>query len=130
MLADKIQSTITFLRTRDLDATTDFYTRVLGLRLALDQGTCRIFAIRPGAYIGFCHNENLGEIPEVVLTLVVEDVDAACVLLEEQGAAIEIRPRYNPTYNIYQFFARDPNGYLIEVQRFLDPAWGAQESAS
>jgi catechol 2,3-dioxygenase-like lactoylglutathione lyase family enzyme len=128
MLADKIQSTITFLRTRDLDATTHFYTRVLGFRLALDQGSCRIFAIRPDAYIGFCKNENLGEKPEVVVTLVVADVDAACALLEKQGVAIEVRPRFNPTYNIYQFFARDPNGYLIEVQRFLDPAWEAQES--
>jgi hypothetical protein len=25
--------------------------------------------------------------------------------------------------NIYHCFLRDPNGYLIEIQRFLDPAW-------
>jgi catechol 2,3-dioxygenase-like lactoylglutathione lyase family enzyme len=101
---------------------------VLGFRLALDQGTCRIFAIREGAYIGFCQNEKMTELPDVVLTLVVEDVDGFCALLEKNGAPIEVRPRHNPTYNIYQCFARDPNGYLIEVQRFLDPAWAAQEA--
>ena len=33
---------ITFLDTRDLARTADFYERILGLRLARDQGTCRI----------------------------------------------------------------------------------------
>ena len=33
---------ITFLDTRDLARTGDFYERILGLRLARDQGTCRI----------------------------------------------------------------------------------------
>ena len=25
--------------------------------------------------------------------------------------------------HIYHCFLRDPNGYLIEIQRFLNPAW-------
>jgi len=57
----------------------------------------------------------------VVFTLVVEDVDAACAALEKAGAQVEVRPRFNPRYKIYQFFARDPNGHLIEVQRFMNP---------
>lgn len=123
MIADKVQSTIIFLKSRDLAATTDYYTRVFGFRLVLDQGACRIFSIRPGAYIGFCRTDEPTGTPQVIVTLVVEDVDAACAALEAAGAQIEVRPRFNPQYNIYQFFARDPNGYLIEVQRFLDPNW-------
>ena len=57
MLAGEIQSAITFLKTRDLDATSAFYSGILGLPLALDQGACRIFAITGGAYIGFCRTE-------------------------------------------------------------------------
>jgi hypothetical protein len=33
-------------------------------------------------------------------------------------------PTYNERYQIYHLFARDPNGYLIEIQRFEDPRWG------
>jgi catechol 2,3-dioxygenase-like lactoylglutathione lyase family enzyme len=123
MLREPIQAAITFLKTRDLDATTDFYTRILGLRLALDQGACRIFAARQGAYLGFCLTDGPTGSGEVILTLVVADVDAACAQLEAAGVVIETRPRANPRFQIYQFFARDPNGYLLEFQRFLDPAW-------
>jgi catechol 2,3-dioxygenase-like lactoylglutathione lyase family enzyme len=112
-------SAITFLKTRDLEATTAWYTRVLGLQLTVDQGTCRIFSVCPGASIGFCLTEGATGSAEVIFTLVVEDVDAACARLEQAGAHIEVRPRINPRFNIYQFFMRDPNGYLIEVQKFL-----------
>ncbi len=123
MLADSIQSAITFLKTRDLEATTAFYSDVLGMRLALDQGACRIFAITGGAYIGFCKTEGATGSDEVIFTLVLEDVDAACDRLEVQGVQVEIRPRHNTQYDIYQMFVRDPNGYRIEIQRFLDPKW-------
>ena len=33
--------------------------------------------------------------------------------------------RRNERFDIYNFFARDPDGYLVEIQRFLDPAWPA-----
>ena len=38
---------------------------------------------------------------------------------------LEGPPKVNPTYDIYNFFARDPDGHLVEFQRFLDPAWPA-----
>jgi catechol 2,3-dioxygenase-like lactoylglutathione lyase family enzyme len=123
MIPESIQSTITFLKTRDIEATTRFYTQVLGFRLALDQGGCRIFAIRQGAYIGFCQTDGSTGSPEVVFTLVLDDVDAACAAVEKAGGSVEVRPRKNLQYNIYQCFIRDPNGYMIEIQRFLDPAW-------
>ncbi len=41
----------------------------------------------------------------------------------ERRVDIEKPPTLNPQYNIYQMFVRDPNGYLIEIQTFLDPAW-------
>ena len=30
-------------------------------------------------------------------------------------------PKENPEYRIYHFFARDPEGRMIEFQKFLDP---------
>lgn len=123
MLAGAIQSAITFLKTHDLDATSAFYTGILGMPLVLDQGACRIFAITGEAYIGFCQTEGSTGSEEVIFTLVLEDVDSACDRLEAQGVTIEVRPRHNPQYGIYQMFIRDPNGYRIEIQRFLDPDW-------
>ena len=41
------------------------------------------------------------------------------------GADIETRPEHNLEYRIYHFFLRDPNGYLLEIQRFEDPRWPA-----
>ena len=38
---------ITFYGTKDIEATTAFYQDLLGLRLASDQGKCRIFEVAP-----------------------------------------------------------------------------------
>jgi catechol 2,3-dioxygenase-like lactoylglutathione lyase family enzyme len=123
MINQEISAAITFLRTNDLDRTADFYTRSLGFPLTLDQGTCRIFRIRPGAYLGFCVQDEPPETKGIIFTLVVEDVDGVCASLEAAGVPIEVQPRFNEGYQIYQCFARDPNGYLIEIQRFEDPRW-------
>ncbi|HXJ84010.1 MAG TPA: VOC family protein, partial [Candidatus Methylomirabilis sp.] len=49
-----ITQQITFLDTPDMARTADFYERVLGLRLARDQGRCRVYHVSGDAYIGFC----------------------------------------------------------------------------
>lgn len=118
---------ITFLDTGGLARTSDFYERILGLRLARDQGACRIYHVCGSAYVGFCtRNETSpiaprGAAPVVVLTLITDHVDEWCTHLEAQGVAIVQRPADKPQYRIYNAFARDPNGYLIEFQRFWDP---------
>ena len=123
MEALRPKSGIVFLKTRDLETTTAFYTGVMGFKLALDQGACRIFCICTNAFLGFCLTEGGTGSEEVIVTLEIEDVDGFCEHLEAQGVEIEVRPRLNEKYNIYQMFVRDPNGYLVEIQRFLDPNW-------
>jgi catechol 2,3-dioxygenase-like lactoylglutathione lyase family enzyme len=121
MLSPK--SGVFFLKTRDLEETTRFYTRVLGFELVLDQKKCRIFKVCQNCYLGFCLTEGDTGSEEVIVTFEREDVDGFCQYLEEMNVPIEIRPRLNQTFNIYQMFIRDPNGYLLEIQRFLDPSW-------
>lgn len=113
---------ITFCYTTDLDATARFYADVVGLPLALDQGGCRIYRVREGAYLGFCDRDPRPT-EGVILTFVTDDVDAWYDRLTSQGATVLHAPRTNPTYGIYHFFFQDPNGYLLEVQRFLRPDW-------
>jgi catechol 2,3-dioxygenase-like lactoylglutathione lyase family enzyme len=117
---------VTFLYTGDLQATARFYETTLGLPLALDQGGCRIYGVAENAFLGFCSHSSAGQRNDttgVVLTLVSDEVDRWYERLRKQGVAFEKPPAHNPTYNIYHCFLRDPNGYLIEIQRFLDPAW-------
>ena len=117
-----IEQQITFLRTGDLPATAHFYEQVLGLELAVDQGDCRIYRVNATSYIGFCQRSTTPEVPQgVILTLVTQDVDAWYDLLCARDVAFEHPPVENAKYAIYHCFLRDPNGYLIEIQRFLHP---------
>lgn len=123
-----IEQQVTFLHARDLAETAAFYENILGLPLVLDQGSCRIYATGGDAYLGFC--ETLGAHmaappanPYLMLTLVTPDVDGWYAYLVEQGVAVEKPPTLNEKFNIYHCFVRDPNGYLLELQTFLDPAW-------
>lgn len=120
-----IEQQVTFLYTRDLAETAVFYETVLGLPLVLDQGACRIYRTGGDAFLGFCQHLDAAQPAGVILTLVSAEVDAWYAYLLEQGAEIEKPPQLNARFNIYHLFLRDPNGYLIEIQRFLDPAWPA-----
>jgi len=67
---------ITFLGTRDLARTCDFYERILGLRLARDQGSCRIHHVGGNAYLGFCQRADAPAEPRgITLTLATDQVD-------------------------------------------------------
>jgi catechol 2,3-dioxygenase-like lactoylglutathione lyase family enzyme len=122
-----IKQQITFLYTRDLAATARFYEEVMGLALKLDQGSCRIYQISSDGFLGFCQRDEAPQGPSdpgagaIILTLVTDEVDAWYERLKEQGVSFEKAPEVNSQYNIYHCFLRDPNGYLIEIQRFLHP---------
>lgn len=120
MSLSPIDQQITFLHTADLEATARFYEQVLGLRLWLDQGDCRIYEVAAAAYLGFCRRAIPAQPPAgVILCLVTADVDGWAAHVQAHGVAFVKSPQYHPTYHIYHCFLRDPNGYLIEIQRFL-----------
>jgi catechol 2,3-dioxygenase-like lactoylglutathione lyase family enzyme len=54
----------------------------------------------------------------VIFTLVTQQVDEWYEYLKKLGVEFENPPTYNEKYKIYHCFLRDPNGYLIEIQRF------------
>lgn len=111
---------ITFLPTLDLDRTASFYRDQVGWPEVLDQGSCRIFRIVNGAYIGFCQSETPAAEPNrIVITLVADDVDATYARWSAAEVPTDGTPRENPVFRIYHFYAQDPNGYRLEVQRFL-----------
>jgi catechol 2,3-dioxygenase-like lactoylglutathione lyase family enzyme len=116
---------ITFVQVEDLKQTHEFYAELLGLELVKDQGPCRIYRVGEDAFLGFCDHGD-GPSPDgVILTLVRDDVDDYCEALQNRGVEFESGPTDNETFQIRQAFIRDPDGYLVEIQRFKDPDWSS-----
>lgn len=109
-------SGILFFRTRQPDAIDRFYRDVMGMEIWLQQAECTIY--RHGNFLlGFC----IGEIAETEGCITFfyptrSEVDAMHPRLQQYSAD---NPRENPRYSIYQFYARDPEGRVIECQAFL-----------
>ena len=125
--APPIAQQVTWVYTDDLAGTARFYEETLALQLALDQGPCRIYRTGASSFLGLCRTRpgRFVEPRGVVVTLVTPEVDAWHARLAAAGVTIEAPPRLSETFNVYGFFAFDPNGYRIEFQAFRDPRWPA-----
>ncbi|MBF0276462.1 MAG: VOC family protein [SAR324 cluster bacterium] len=122
-MQNKLDSQITFLGCSNLSENHEFYTKIMGFPLILDQGKCRIYRSVGQSYLGFCQREGEVLAQGVILTLLTQDVDGYYQLIQERGGSFEKSPSFNPAFQIYHCFLRDPNNYLIEIQRFEDPRW-------
>jgi predicted enzyme related to lactoylglutathione lyase len=127
-----IGQAITFLYADPPEPSWAFYEEVLGLTLAQDQGSCRIYEAAAGgqrAYIGVCRarapraTDNPRVVGGVVFTFVADDVDGWYAHLKAKGADIPEPPALSEAYRVYHFFLRDPAGYTLEFQRFDRPDW-------
>lgn len=117
---------ISFIYTRDMDRAAAFYENVLGLDLVLvQQGGCRIYRTAPGAFLGICKErpDRVSNQDGLVICLVSQDVDGWHDRLSDAGIAIETPPTYSEVFGVYHIFLRDPDGHLVEIQRFDDADW-------
>lgn len=112
------EQSITFLYTANLEATARFYEEILELALVRDQGMCRIYRVSPNGFIGFCQHIEPTKPQGVILTLICPDVDNWYEKLRTKGVEFSQSPAHNPKFGIYHCFFKDPNGYLLEIQRF------------
>jgi catechol 2,3-dioxygenase-like lactoylglutathione lyase family enzyme len=124
----QVQAGITFLYYRDLAAAAAFYQDILGLRLARDQGWCKILAMGPSSYVGLV-DETRGSLraaaaKPVMLTFVVAgegQVDEWHRRLAAARVCGLTTPKLSTEIGVYGFFATDPEGYRLEVQAFSEP---------
>jgi hypothetical protein len=106
---------VVFFNSLMLDELTSFYTERVGAELWMDQTDCRIF--RHGKFLfGFCQREAADTCG--ILTFVYPDRDGVDRMYELFRDEALDPPRDNPRYPIYNFFARDPEGRMIEFQMF------------
>ena len=112
---------IAWVYCEDLERTCAFYGEVLGLDLWRDAGAARIFRTAQGAMIGVCQAFEGREMhpPGSMITLLSEDVDGWYARLKSRGAKLRGAPEEIAQFSIYSFFCEDPNGYVIEIQKFL-----------
>jgi hypothetical protein len=108
---------IVFFRTENRAAVVDFYTEYLEFDVWLEQdGGCTILE-RDNLLLGFCDGETTET--EGIITVVVDDRDAVDALFEDLEDVADDEPHENEAFDIYQFFATDPDGRTVEVQTFL-----------
>ena len=117
-----ISGQISWVYTQDLDSTAYFYAEVLGLKCSRDEGTARIFATGDNAWIGVCQAfaDRVVEPKGGMISIVSDDVDAWYHRLVDIGLSIDQPPHRLEQFGIYTFLVKDPNGYLIEFQQFVD----------
>ncbi|MDJ0762406.1 MAG: VOC family protein [Myxococcota bacterium] len=114
---------MTFIYTQDLDRSAGFYQNTLALPLVLEQANCKVFQVSENGYLGVCTRDEAPKPDGIIVTFVTLDVDGWVDRLKAAGVSFEKEPQFNPKYNIYHCFFRDPDGYLLEIQRFEDPNW-------
>lgn len=115
-----ITSLIHFYGCLDLQKTKEFYVDLCGLTLFKDQGKCHIYALSSTAMVGFClHLDGTHQEKSPIITFVVEDVS----MMHSKMVEAEKQPsemRINEFFKLEHFFMKDPNGYTVEVQRFIE----------
>lgn len=109
---------IVFFASNNTDALKSFYINTVGADVWLEQTDCTVF--RHGNFLfGFCqrpHVECSGTLTFFYLSR--EEVD---VMYEKLKDVAVTGPVLNERYNIYNFFAHDPEGRSIEFQCFNHP---------
>lgn len=106
---------IVFFRTQSRAEVVEWYRDVVGAEVWLEQPGCTILTFE-GFRFGFCDDEVTES--EGILTFVYDSEAAVDAMHERLGDAAREEPHENYTYDIYQFFAGDPDGRTAEFQCF------------
>jgi len=111
-------SGIVFFKTGKLDELKNFYSNVIGCEIWLEQADCALF--RHGNFIfGFCQRDEIDT--GGMLTFFYENREEVDFMYEKIKDLAISAPAQNDKYEIYQFFARDPEGRMLEFQYFNHP---------
>jgi catechol 2,3-dioxygenase-like lactoylglutathione lyase family enzyme len=118
------EQSITFLYTDDIERLAAFYRDVMELEPVMEQPVARIFRWTPTSFLGVCDLANRPRGTEgMMLTFLVDDAAATCARLEAKGVAFDQPLQEFKGMGLISAFLRDPEGYVIEIQEFLDPRW-------
>lgn len=122
MSVPEVDSLITFLYYENLDEAVSFYEDVMGFEKTVDQGWAKIYRVAGVAHVGLVDGRRGYHRPShtkpVMITVVVQDVDEWYRYLRGKGVETLSEPKDHPEIDIRAFLLEDPEGYVIEIQRF------------
>ncbi|WP_049970138.1 glyoxalase/bleomycin resistance/dioxygenase family protein [Haladaptatus cibarius] len=108
-------SGIIFFASENRAETVEFYTDRLGADVWLEQTDCTILKY-DNMLFGFCARDSADT--DGILTFITDDRAGVDSRYEELADCAREEPNANPEYDIYHFFADDPEGRAVEVQTF------------
>ena len=115
-------SGIVFFRTADRERVVEFYRDRLGFETWLEQDAGCTILRHDDLKLGFCDAESAdGADTDGIVTLYYDTRAAVDERHDDLGDVATGEPRENDDYDIYQFFAEDPDGRTVEVRTFLHP---------
>lgn len=122
MSVPEVEGLITFLYYDDLEEAARFYEDVMGFEKTVDQGWAKIYRVAGEAHVGLVDGSRGYHRPSpskpVMITVVVDDVDAWFRYLKGKGVKTLSEPRDHDEIGIRAFLLEDPEGYVIEIQKF------------
>ncbi|MFB6152742.1 MAG: VOC family protein [Halodesulfurarchaeum sp.] len=112
---------IVFFQTQNERRTVEFYRERVDATVWLEQEGCTI--LRHGTFkFGFCERDDNDECG--ILTFFYDDRETVDDMYQRLRDRAQGPPQTNEQYDIYQFFAEDPDGRTVEFQTFLHPLPG------
>lgn len=119
-----IDCPITFFYYRDLSEPIEFYEDILRLEPTLSKTWAKIYYVNTNAFLGIVDEEkgfhSAGKTNAVLLTFIVNDIESWYNRLEGRAKIVKDLKK-NRELKIQSFFIEDPGGYILEIQKFLDP---------
>ena len=103
------------IRSKDLDASRQFYVDVLGLEVAMDMGfiVTLVSPSNPTAQVSLMRDDDSSTIlPQI--SIEVADVDEVHSRAVSRGLDI-VYPLTNEPWGVRRFFVTDPNGTVVNV---------------
>jgi lactoylglutathione lyase len=117
-----VEGLITFLYYEDLEGAVRFYEDVMGFEKIVDQGWAKIYRVAGEAHVGLVDGSRGYHRPSpskpVMITVVVDNVDAWYRYLRVKGVETLTEPRDHEELGVRAFLLEDPEGYVIEIQKF------------
>lgn len=108
---------IIFFKTKKLIELKKFYLEEIGCNIWLEQAECCILKFG-NMLFGFCDREEVDKCG--MITFFYETKEEVYDMYKKFSSIAENKPKMNPKYKIYHFFAKDPEERTIEFQWFED----------
>ena len=111
----KVRRIVSNVATADVDRTSAFYEKILGLEVLMDLGWIRTYGSSSKMTIQVSvMSEGGSGTPVPDLSIEVDDLQEALTRVRKAGVAVEYGPASEP-WGVRRFFVRDPSGKLVNI---------------